>query len=81
MSTTKQMSDAEIAGHMGWKGPGAYSAAAMRRARTMINAAVATEREACAQVCESEICECCWDDEAKGAAEHLAETIRSRSTP
>jgi hypothetical protein len=38
----------------------------------------AQEREACAKVCEDEICSCCWDDEAKAAAEHLAEAIRAR---
>ena len=36
------------------------------------------EREACAKVCEDEICSCCWDDEAKAAAEHLAAAIRAR---
>lgn len=39
----------------------------------------AAEREACAAVCEAEICACCWNDEAQAAAEHLAETIRIRS--
>jgi hypothetical protein len=38
----------------------------------------ADEREACAKVCEDEICSCCWDDEAKAAAEHLAAAIRAR---
>ena len=37
------------------------------------------EREACAKVCEEEICSCCWSDDAQGAAEHLLETIRARS--
>ena len=36
------------------------------------------EREACALVCEEEICNCCWDDDAQAAAEHLAATIRAR---
>jgi hypothetical protein len=39
---------------------------------------VAAEREACAKVCEEEICSCCWDDDAQAAAEHLANTIRAR---
>ncbi len=38
----------------------------------------AAEREACAKVCEEEICNCCWDDDAQAAAEHLADTIRAR---
>ena len=38
----------------------------------------ADEREACAKVCEDEICNCCWDEQAGAVAEHLAETIRAR---
>ena len=38
----------------------------------------ATEREACAKVCEQEVCACCWEDDAQSAAEHLAERIRAR---
>jgi len=38
----------------------------------------ADEREACAKVCEEEICNCCWDDDAQAAAEHLADAIRAR---
>lgn len=36
------------------------------------------EREACAKVCEKEICNCCWDNDAQAAAEHLAAAIRAR---
>lgn len=39
-------------------------------------AMVAAERERCAQVCEQQICACCWDDDAQAAAEHLAAEIR-----
>ena len=38
----------------------------------------ADEREACANACEDEICNCCWDEQAGAVAEHLAETIRAR---
>jgi hypothetical protein len=38
----------------------------------------ADEREACAKVCEQEVCTCCWTDEALVAAEHLAQRIRAR---
>jgi hypothetical protein len=38
----------------------------------------AAEREACAKVCEEQICACCWTDDAQAAAEHLAERIRAR---
>lgn len=41
----------------------------------------AAEREACAKVCEEQICACCWTDDAQAAAEHLAERIRARSNP
>ena len=36
------------------------------------------EREACASLCEGEICACCWTDDAQAAAEHLATEIRNR---
>jgi hypothetical protein len=38
----------------------------------------AAEREACAEVCEQEVCACCWSDDAQAAAEHLSERIRAR---
>ena len=37
-----------------------------------------SERESCAQLCEDEICNCCWDEQAGAVAEHLAATIRAR---
>lgn len=37
------------------------------------------EREACARMCEEEICACCWEEGAQDVAEHLAERIRQRS--
>ena len=43
------MTDAEIAGLMGWRGPGAYTATAMRKVKAIIAAAEAAEREACAK--------------------------------
>ena len=39
---------------------------------------IAAEREACAQVCEEIIRECCYDGEAKDVAEFLADEIRWR---
>jgi len=44
-------------------------------------AGAAAENEACAKVCEEEICHCCWDEEAGAVAEHLAEAIRARGQP
>ena len=46
--------------------------------RSELEAAVKAEREACAKLCEEEICNCCWDDDARAAAEHIAATIRAR---
>jgi len=60
------------------------TAAANARANTswtlMCEKMVAAEREACAKVCEEEICNCCWDDDAQAAAEYLADLIRAGST-
>lgn len=44
----------------------------------VVMASVKAEREACAKVCEQEVCACCWEDDAQAAAEHLAERIRAR---
>jgi len=44
----------------------------------VVMASVGAEREACAKVCEQEVCACCWEDDAQSAAEHLAERIRAR---
>ena len=44
------MTDAEIAGIMGWRGPGAYTEASMRKVRLCIEQARQEEREACAGV-------------------------------
>ena len=49
-----------------------------RFAQAAYAAGAAAEREACAKVCEEEICGCCWDKDAQAAAEHLAVTIRAR---
>jgi hypothetical protein len=34
-------------------------------------------QERAARMCEDEICACCWDEDAKAAAEHIAATIRA----
>ena len=39
---------------------------------------VAQEWERCAQVCEEEICPCCFDEDAQAVAEHLADAIRTQ---
>jgi hypothetical protein len=45
-----------------------------------VQKAVEAEREACAKVCEEEICSCCWDESAEAVAEHLAAQIRARQS-
>lgn len=47
------LTDAEIAGYMGWRGPGAYTEAKMRRVKEVIAEAVRREREDSAITCES----------------------------
>jgi hypothetical protein len=44
------LSDAEIAGMMNWKGPGAYTAGAMRKVKAIAEEAARREREAFQQV-------------------------------
>ena len=36
----------------------------------------ATTVEACAKVCESEACSCCWTEDATEMAAHLTDAIR-----
>jgi hypothetical protein len=44
------MTDAEIAGHMNWRGPGAYTQHAMKRIKKIIAEVQKSEREDCAKV-------------------------------
>ena len=73
------MTEEEIAGFMGWRGPGAYTRRIMARAKALVSEATAREREACAMVCEAEAAR--W--EADGTPEPMsricAASIRSRS--
>jgi hypothetical protein len=47
--------------------------------KTILDAAVLEEREACAKVCEELPYECCWPEWALSVAEEFAATIRARS--
>lgn len=40
------MTEAEIAGYMGWRGPGAYTQHQMRKVKTVVAEALRREREA-----------------------------------
>lgn len=58
MNNKDIISEAEIAGFMNWRGPGAYSQGPMNRIKKIVQevakrAAVA-EREECAKVCEAQ---------------------------
>lgn len=46
------MTDAEIAGFMHWRGPGAYTQHQMRRIYSLLDEAERRERQACAKACE-----------------------------
>lgn len=46
------MTDAEIAGFMNWRGPGAYTQWQMARVRRIVEEVRRREREACAELCE-----------------------------
>lgn len=52
------LTDAEIAGYMGWRGPGAYTAHAMRKVKAAMEEAVKREREHCAKVCDERAEKC-----------------------
>jgi len=55
---------------------GGYSRMIAHTQWTAWRAASLAERERCAKLCEQEICNCCWGEDAQAAAEHLAEVIR-----
>lgn len=55
------MTDAEIAGYMNWRGPGAYTAHHMKRIKRIIEEVQRREREACAKVCEAEAKRALWN--------------------
>ena len=91
-----ELTDAEIAGYMNWRGPGAYTQHSMRRVKAAVAEAVRREREACAALCDEmhehysaykDTALLNGDVELSNAAsgepracEFLAKTIRARST-
>ena len=68
------MTDAEIAGYMGWRGPGAYTAASMRKIKHVIAEAENREREACALI----VCPVPHVEEERECSD-IAAAIRMRS--
>lgn len=71
------LTDAEIAGFMDWRGPGAYTAHKMRKVKAAIAEAVAREREECANVCDDVFVELGkYDGSAAGIC---GDRIRERS--
>lgn len=84
------MTDAEIAGYMNWRGPGAYTKHHMKRIRRIVEEVQRREREACAKVCDEhervalslwhrdiEANKPFWNGEQQ-AAYRCADAIRSR---
>jgi hypothetical protein len=68
------MNDAEIAGYMDWRGPGAYTERQLVRIRRIVEEVRMREREACAKVCETE-----WSNVAERMyGEECAAAIRAR---
>ncbi len=55
------MTEAEIAGYMGWRGPGAYTQHQMRKIKEIVEEVQRREREACAKVCEQYADTNTWD--------------------
>jgi hypothetical protein len=47
------MTDAEIAGYMNWRGPGAYTQHQMKRIKALLVEAESREREVCARITEA----------------------------
>ncbi len=45
------MTDAEIAGYMSWRGPGAYTQHQLKRVRTIVEEVQRRERAACVAAC------------------------------
>jgi hypothetical protein len=67
------MTDAEIAGYMNWRGPGAYTAAQLARVRRIVEEVQRRETEACASVCDE------VDKESRSQwPKRLATMIRAR---
>jgi hypothetical protein len=52
------LTDAEIAGYMGWREPGAYTERAMRKVKAAMVEAVVRERESCAKICDERAEKC-----------------------
>ena len=46
------MNDAEIAGYMGWRGPGAYTQHTMKKIRQIVSEVQRREKERCIKACE-----------------------------
>ena len=50
-----RITDAEIAGYMGWRGPGAYTEASLRKIRQIVDHAVRAERAAANETKKEEL--------------------------
>ena len=50
-----RITDAEIAGHMGWRGPGAYTEASLRKIRGIVDHVLRAERAAASEMQEKDL--------------------------
>jgi hypothetical protein len=74
------LTEAEIAGYMNWRGPGAYTAATMKRVQAAIAEAVRREREAIlAAIDEADNCGCGIPCDCFGASD-VRRVIKMRYT-
>ena len=71
------MNDAEIAGYMDWRGPGAYTERQLVRIRRIVDEVRRREREACAKLCDNILARCIAKDVADPPLEHIADAIRA----
>lgn len=72
------MNDAEIAGYMDWRGPGAYTERQLVRIRRIVEEVRRREREECAKLCDDILARCIAKDVEDPPLEHVAAAIRER---
>ena len=73
------LTDDEIAGFMGWRGPGAYTKSKLLKIKAAMREAVEREREECAKVCDELANATEPDDFALDLVNEAADLIRMRS--
>lgn len=78
-----ELTDAEIAGYMNWRGPGAYTQHSMRRVKAVVAEAVRREQEACAALVEQDLVKkpiSDYQEQYNAGVRRVATSIRARGT-